>query len=82
MLEFYRSLSFTSANCRSVPNMKKFSYLALASARHQRKPTFLNIFDHEEVNRSESDVIFGQKLYRKIMKSHCKEKFEINCTNE
>ena len=52
--------------------MKNSSYLALASARDQRKPTFLNIFDYEEMIHSESDVIFDQKLYRKIMKSHCK----------
>ena len=52
--------------------MKKFSYLALAGARHQRKSTFLNIFDHEEMIHSESGVIFDQKLYSKIMKSHCK----------
>ena len=52
--------------------MKIFSYLAQGSARHHRKLAFLNIFDHEEMIDSESDVIFDQKLYRKIMKSHCK----------
>ena len=52
--------------------MKKFSNLALASTRHQRKSTFLNIYDHEEMIHSESDVIFDQKLGRKVMKAHCK----------
>ena len=53
--------------------MEKFSNLTVASARHQRKPTFFNISDHEEMIHSESDVmIFDQNLYRKIMKSHCK----------
>ena len=40
--------------------MKNFSYLALASARHQQKPTFLNIFDYEEMIHSENDAIFDQ----------------------
>ena len=72
MLELYRSLSFTNDSYRSVPNIKNFSYLALASDRHQRKPTFFNIFNHEEMIHSKSDVIFDQKLYRKIMKSRGK----------
>ena len=42
--------------------MKNVSYLPLASARHQRKSTFLNIFDHEEMIHSKSGVIFDQKL--------------------
>ena len=48
--------------------MKKFSYLALASARHQQKPTFLNISDHEEMIHSESDVF--------LIKNHI-ENYEI-----
>ena len=44
----------------------------LVSARHQEKPAFFNTFDHEEIIQLESDAIFDQKLYRKIMKSHCK----------
>ena len=67
---FYCLLSFTSASYCSAPNMKNFSYLA--GARHQRKPIFQNIFDHEQMIHSESDVVFDQKLCRKIMKPHCK----------
>ena len=57
--------------------MKNFSYLVLASARHQRKPTILNIFDHEEMihlevhvifdQHSEVHVIFDQKLFENAL---------------
>lgn len=51
------------------------SYLALVIARPQRKPTFLNMFKHGKMIRTESNEVFERKLRIKILKWHCKYKF-------
>ena len=86
-LEFYRSLSFTSASCRSAPNIKNVSYLALASAPHERKPSLLNIFDHEERFIREVMWFLIETYIGKLWNDIANKKlplwthFEINCTD-
>ena len=55
------------------PDMKGFSHITLVTVHHQRKPTFLNIFERSkrfEMVHLQMNEIFHQNVSIKVMKSN------------